>query len=167
MVPATERQADAVLWFVEQFALVLASTGLSRMAARVFAYLLADEADQYTAGELAAGMRMSPAAVSGAVRQLVQDGLVVRDREPGASADSYRLRDDVWHVLTMRMDESMKRTEDLLAAGVDLLHAGQHDTTGVREALDFYRFLRAELPAVMKRWHDRRSTVRAAEDGAR
>lgn len=167
MAPPAGRETEVVLWFVEQFALVLAGAGMPRMAARVFAYLLTDEADQCTAGELAAGLRMSPAAVSGAVRQLVQDGLVVRDREPGASADSYRLCDDVWQVMTERLDESMRRTEDLLAEGAGVLEAGQHDTTGVREALNFFRFCRAELPAVMQRWQERRNTMRAADGRAR
>jgi DNA-binding transcriptional regulator GbsR (MarR family) len=161
------REPEVVLWFVEQFALVLAGAGMPRMAARVFAYLLTDEADQCTAGEFATGLRMSPAAVSGAVRQLVQDGLVIRDREPGASADSYRLCDDVWRVMTERLDDSMKRTENLLADGAAVLEAGQHDPTGVREALNFFRFCRAELPLVTQRWQEFRNTMRAAEGRAR
>ena len=45
-----EQDRDDLLWFVEQFALLLTEAGMPRMAARVFAYVLAEDADEYTAG---------------------------------------------------------------------------------------------------------------------
>ncbi len=62
------KAGDAVRWFVEQFAL-LADSGLPRMAARVFAYLLVGDSQKHTVGQIAAGLGMSPAAVSSAVRR--------------------------------------------------------------------------------------------------
>ncbi|HEU0285555.1 MAG TPA: helix-turn-helix domain-containing protein, partial [Nocardioidaceae bacterium] len=67
-------QDEAVLRFVERFALILVESGMPRMPSRVFAYFLADEAERYTARELATGLRVSPAAISGAVRYLIQAG---------------------------------------------------------------------------------------------
>jgi DNA-binding transcriptional regulator GbsR (MarR family) len=67
VTPVSEpKAADAVRWFVEQFALLLADSGLPRMSARVFAYLLAGDREKYTVGQIAAGLGMSSAAVSGA-----------------------------------------------------------------------------------------------------
>jgi hypothetical protein len=42
--------------------------------ARRSSTVLAEDADRYTAGELAAGLRVSPAGISGAVRCLVHPG---------------------------------------------------------------------------------------------
>ena len=77
-----DQERQALLRLVENFALVLRESGLPPMPARVLAYALADDADRYTASELASGLRVSPAAISGAVRTLVQFGLLRREREP-------------------------------------------------------------------------------------
>jgi hypothetical protein len=58
------------------------------MPARVVAYVLAEVSDRSTAGDIAAGLRVSPAAISGAVRYLVQAGLLGKEREPGVAATS-------------------------------------------------------------------------------
>lgn len=161
MTQVSEPKAgDAVRWFVEQFALLLADSGLPRMAARVFAYLLAGDRDKYTIGQIAAGLAMSPAAVSGAVRHLSQAGLVIKDREPGAPADSYRVCEDAWHVIAIRTVEAMDRAVDVLSTGVNRLDRETGAASdGAREALEFYRFWRDELPAMMERWREYRQAV--------
>lgn len=45
-VSSPEADNQALLRFVERFALVLAENGVPRMAARVFAFALADDADR-------------------------------------------------------------------------------------------------------------------------
>src|ERR671910_2108093 len=88
---------DELLRFVERFAMVLAESGIPRMPARVFAYVLAEDAERYTAADLARGLRVSLAAISGAVRYLVQVGLLAKEREPGSRSDHYRIFDeDIW-----------------------------------------------------------------------
>jgi DNA-binding transcriptional regulator GbsR (MarR family) len=72
---------------VERFAQTMEMSGMPRMAARVFAYVLAEDSDRYTAADLADGLRVSPAAVSGAVRYLVDARLLFREREPGTRSD--------------------------------------------------------------------------------
>lgn len=84
-----EGRRAATRWFGEQVALLLCKAGLPRMSARV----LAHDADHFTATELANGIRVSPAAISGAVRHLVQSGLMSRSREPGSRCDTYGLED--------------------------------------------------------------------------
>jgi DNA-binding transcriptional regulator GbsR (MarR family) len=161
------RADDAVRWFVEQFALLLADSGLPRMAARVFAYLLAGDREKHTVGQVAAGLGMSPAAVSGAVRHLSQAGLVIKDREPGASADSYRVYEDAWQVIAVRTVDSVDRAVDVLSASVERLDQETAAVSdGVREALEFYRFWSGELPATMERWREHRRTVLGRQTSA-
>src|SRR4030095_15781591 len=113
---------EAGLRFVEQFALVLVEAGIPRMPARVFAYVLAADADRHTAAELAAGLRVSPAAISGGVRYLVQVGLLGKEREPGSRSDHYRVYDeDIWSTIMRQQDPVLKRTEDVLARWLELL----------------------------------------------
>lgn len=145
-----------LLRVVERFALVLAASGVPRMPARVFAYALAEDADHYTAGELARGLRVSPAAISGAVRYLVQAGLLDRTREPGARTDVYRLYDeDVWSRIYGGRSEILGRYEQ--AAAEAAAHLG--DRPGGRRMRDsqrFFAFLLREWPVLMERWREQR-----------
>src|SRR4051794_8944516 len=73
--------------FIERFSGVLVDGGVPRMPARVFALLLASDDGRLTAAELADELQVSPAAVSGAVRYLLQTGLIERARGPGSPAE--------------------------------------------------------------------------------
>jgi predicted transcriptional regulator len=152
-----------LLRFVERFAMVLSETGgLPRMPARVFAFALADDAERYTAAELASGLRVSAAAISGAVRHLVQLGYLARERLPGDRADTYRIFDsDVWGSIVMQQDQVLESYEQVAAEGAGILG----DTPGgrrLRETREFFAFLRSEQPALIERWHEYRAALRSA-----
>ncbi|SEF13182.1 GbsR/MarR family transcriptional regulator [Jiangella alba] len=155
--PATDDDQDALLRFVEQFALVLTESGLPRMPARVFAYVLAEDAERYTASELAEGLRVSPAAISGAVRALVQAGLLAREREPGSRADHYRIYDDdVWAHIIMQREPLLRRYIAVLSEGIDALGEGR-GARRITETIDYMQFMRAELPLMIERWQRHRA----------
>ena len=65
--PAAPAAQDAarLAQAVDELTAVLTQTGMPRMAARVFAYALAEDSDRYTAADFAEGLQISPAAVSG------------------------------------------------------------------------------------------------------
>lgn len=149
-----------LLRFVERFAIILSDAGMARMPARVFAYALADDADSYTAADFAQALRVSPAAISGAVRDLVQAGLLGREREPGQRADTYRVYDDnLWHTIVLQRTNLIGPFEQLAAEGAELLGV---DTPGGRrmaETREFYAFLRRKLPQLLAEWHQLRRSL--------
>lgn len=151
---------DRLLRFVERLALVFAESGIPRMPARVFAYVLADDADRYTAGELATGLRVSPAAISGAVRYLVQVGLLGREREPGTRSDVYRIYDDdIWSRIFLPRTELLDRWVAAAAEGVESLGTDRPGGRRLEETREFFAFLRADLPKMMQRWQEHRRTL--------
>ena len=147
-----ERGGEEVLHFVERFALLLDDAGMPRMAARVFALLLADDDARMTAGQLASTLRVSPAAVSGAVRYLTQARVAERHREPGARTDHYALAgSDVWVEMFERRFAFMAGWEEALSEGATILG----DSPGgrrLRESQAFLAFLRHEMPRLLDRW---------------
>jgi hypothetical protein len=156
---------DELLRYVERFAMVLADSGIPRMPARVFAYVLAEDAERYTAAELASGLRVSLAAISGAVRYLLQVGLLAKEREPGSRSDHYRIFDeDVWGTIVLRRMPILKVYEDAAADGVRLLRPGSAGARRMRETQEFYRFLKAEQPKVIQRWREHRRALLAELD---
>jgi predicted transcriptional regulator len=154
------RDDRAVLRFVERFAAILEEAGVPRMPARVFVGLLATDSGRLTAAEIAAMLRVSPGAVSGAVRYLTQVNLVSREREPGSRRDHYRVHDDAWYEAAIRREQLMVRWEMSLREGVQAL--GPDTPAGIRlaETLDFFQFLEQELPALLERWRERKAKLR-------
>jgi DNA-binding transcriptional regulator GbsR (MarR family) len=162
----TDDERMALRRFVEHFALVLREAGMTPMPARVLAYALADDADRYTAGDLARGLDVSPAAISGAVRQLVQVGLLIRRREPGTRSDLYVLDDrDLWSRFMAAELESLQRFEEAVAEGVELLGAQRPGGRRLAETRDFMAFLRTELTDAVARWPAERDRRAADRDG--
>src|SRR4051812_10240662 len=88
---AAGRDERALSRFVEEFASVLVESGVPRMPARVLARLLVTEGGALTSAELSDSLKISAAAVSGAVRYLVPLHMVRRTREPGARRETYRV----------------------------------------------------------------------------
>ncbi|HEU4541677.1 MAG TPA: MarR family transcriptional regulator [Jiangellaceae bacterium] len=148
---------EVMLRFVERFAIVLAGTGMARMPARVFAYALIDDADRYTATDLAEALRVSPAAISTAVRDLVQAGLLGKQREPGDRTDTYVLYgDDIWSEVYLNREGLMEPFERIAAEGVELIGRERPGGRRLAETQAFFAFMRKELPALMERWREYR-----------
>jgi DNA-binding transcriptional regulator GbsR (MarR family) len=140
-VPDHPRNDEAVRRFVEDFASALAEMGVPRMPARVFVALLTSDSGRLTAAELAARLRASPAAMSGAVRYLIQTGLVRREGEPGSRRHYYRVPDDVWDELST------------------ILGADTPAGARIAESVRYFEFVSAELPLVITRWRERRAAL--------
>jgi DNA-binding transcriptional regulator GbsR (MarR family) len=155
------RPNDAVRRFIERFALLLTEAGMARMPARAFAALLAEDSGRLTAAELAERLEVSPAAISGAVRYLTQVGMVARDREPGARRDHYRLHEDVWTGIYLNRLSALKRWEEAVAEGVEVLGTDRPAGRRVEETREFFAFLQDELPAVVEHWRRRRAAATA------
>ena len=154
---------NEVLRLVERFAIALASTGMARMPARVFAYALVDDADRYTATELAAALRVSPAAISTSVRDLVNAGLLGKQREPGARIDTYVLHDeDIWSEIYLQREGVLEQFERIAGEGVELVGRERPGGRRLAETAAFFAFMRKEMPALVERWREyRRAAIEA------
>jgi DNA-binding transcriptional regulator GbsR (MarR family) len=151
-----ERDEAAVAEFIERFAGILAESGVPRMPARVFVALLAADSDRLTAADLAATLRVSPAAVSGAVRYLTQVGLVTGAGEPGSRRLFYSVPPDVWEQLLSMSNRRMARWTAVLRDGVDVLGSDSPAGERVTQSVRYFDFVAAELPGVLARWHEYR-----------
>ncbi|MER0245806.1 GbsR/MarR family transcriptional regulator [Streptomyces sp. 796.1] len=146
--------------FIERFAAELVEAGLQRMASRVFAALLVSDTGSLTSAELAEQLRISPAAVSGAIRYLSQVHMVGREREPGSRRDRYQVHTELWYETITRRDQVLSRWEVTLRDGADAL--GRDTPAGERmaETADFFEYLQGEMLAIMDRWREQQSVRR-------
>ncbi|MBR8642931.1 MarR family transcriptional regulator [Streptomyces tuirus] len=150
------RDAEAVSRFVESFAAHLVEAGMPRMPARVFAALLSSDEGSMTSAELGDQLRISPAAVSGAVRYLAQTHMVSREREPGSRRERYRVHGEQWYEALTNREAVLKRWESALRDGVSSLGADTPAGRRMAETLAFFEFLDGEVAALMARWREHR-----------
>jgi DNA-binding transcriptional regulator GbsR (MarR family) len=138
---------------VERLGQTMESLGIPRMPARVFAFILADDQATYTAAELARGLDVSPAAISGAVRYLTDTHLVVRERNPAGRGDLFRVRDgDIWGtILTSRLS-TLDRIIESVHEAANLLPPGSDGRARVEETRDYFTFIREDARGLDERW---------------
>jgi predicted transcriptional regulator len=155
-----KRDEVAMRAFVEQMARILSDWGLPRMASRVLFVLMAADEEALTAGELAERLEVSPAAISGAVRYLIQISMVAREPVPGSRRDRYRLADDSWYEVTLAKMTLIKTIADFADQGV-VAAGGATTRAGARLAnmRDFYVFVQENLPDLLGAWADRKATT--------
>jgi predicted transcriptional regulator len=145
--------------FAERFINALTEMGVPRMPARVFVTLLISDAGRLTAAEIGAALQASPAAVSGAVRYLVQVGLIVRASEPGTRRLTYSVPQDVWQHMIESRNAQMARWAGILRDGAALL-TGSPAGARVLESAQYFDFVVGELPGVQARWEEYKARQR-------
>ncbi|MEU0399180.1 MarR family transcriptional regulator [Streptomyces sp. NPDC006197] len=143
---------EAVSRFVERFAAEMTAAGMQRMASRVFAALLASETASMTSAELAEQLRISPAAVSGAIRYLGQVSMVSRERDPGTRRERYVLHNELWYETFTRRDQTLTRWEKVLDEGAATLGTDSSAGRRIAETAEFFAFLHGEMSGIMDRW---------------
>ena len=143
---------DPLFGYIERFAAVLMAAGFPPMPARVFVALLITDSGRLSAAELAGMLRISPAAVSGAVRYLIQLGLVHKERVPGSRRDYYAMPGNMWDDMLRMRDQVLARWSALVREGIDLV--GPDTAAGARlaEQAAFLEFVAKELSDVLARW---------------
>jgi DNA-binding transcriptional regulator GbsR (MarR family) len=149
---AAEPEEQPVLDFVEHFAAALVVSGMSRMAARVFALLLSREDGSATSAELAEALQASPAAISGAVRYLIQVHLVTRSHRPGERRDVYRLVSDHWYEMFGEREHDLQQLVRLSREGVDAVGSDTRAGRRLEETARFLEFWIRQMSSVLKRW---------------
>ena len=146
---------------VERLGQTLETMGLPRMPARVFAFILADDESVYTAADLARGLDVSPAAISGAVRYLSDTHLIVRERNPVGRGDLFRVRDgDIWGTIQAARRPVLDVIIESVQEAVDLLPEGSAGRERVEETRDYFCFVQEDARGLDRRWREWREAHR-------
>ena len=138
--------------FVERFAAGMVASGMPRMPARVFALLLSQDDGAATSAELATALAASPAAISGAVRYLIQVHLIARGHRPGERRDVYRLIGDHWYEIVGDREHDLRQWVELSREGVTAVGADTRAGRRLDETARFFEFLMKEMADILERW---------------
>jgi DNA-binding transcriptional ArsR family regulator len=145
---------DGLPEFIEKFAAVLITAGFPPMPARVFVALLVTDSGRLNSAELVELLRISPAAVSGAIRYLTGLGLVHKERVPGSRREYYRMPADIWRQVMTSRAQVMVRWAALLKEGIVLVGPDTQAGRRMTGHAAYFEFLATEMPALFARWDE-------------
>jgi len=156
---------------IEEFGLLQEQMGATRMTGRVSGWLLLCTPPIQSLTEIAEGLGVSKAAVSGAARLLLQNRIVERISEPGQRGDFYRaLPADPDGIIPLDHVRTLHRLIERALLTVADRDQSQPNYALMRDLLEFTAFAEAELPALCARWREHRknsSPIQAADDDER
>ena len=158
MITPSPRDRDdaAIAAFVQRFAADLSDAGFPRMPARAFCALLSAESGSLTAAELAEQLKISPAAVSGAVRFLGQANLVTKERPAGARRDHYVVDENAWFQAITHREQLLTRWRSSLNDGANAVGLGSAAGRRLAESAAFLAFIQRETAEMLERWEAHR-----------
>ncbi|WP_413804524.1 GbsR/MarR family transcriptional regulator [Streptomyces sp. OE57] len=136
---------------------------MQKTTARVMTSLLFSQQETMTAADLCEELQISSGAVSGAVKQLIQSGLLERVPAPGSRRDHYRFPDGAWARLMSQQNQLLSTMSEVAEQG--LAAAGGPSTLAGRrlaEMEDFYAFILRELTPLIDRWRTNFAAKREA-----
>ncbi|MEU2035855.1 GbsR/MarR family transcriptional regulator [Nocardia amamiensis] len=145
---STQRLRDAA----EKLALTLAQGGMQKSTARVMTALLYTEQETMTAADLCEQLSISTGAVSTAIKQLAQSGMIERVPAPGSRREHYRFPNGVWADLFSQQNVMLKVMHEAAQNGLDAVADGSVTAERLREMRDFYSYMERELPPLIDRW---------------
>ncbi|MEV0144124.1 MULTISPECIES: helix-turn-helix domain-containing protein [unclassified Nonomuraea] len=149
------RDPQAVQDFVESFTALLVQQGLPRMEARVLVCLYITDSGALTAADLVQRLRVSPASVSHAVAFLEQQGMLRRERVPGARRERYVIDDEIW----LRSILASQQMNDALTAasqrGAEILGATTPAGARFQSSAELLLLVSEAFRQVMERWRQR------------
>jgi DNA-binding transcriptional regulator GbsR (MarR family) len=127
-----------------------AAQGFPRTPAAVLMALMASDDGALEAGELAERLGISPAAVSGAVRYLVQVRFVRVGVVRGTRRHRYSLADESWYTGSLHQTDRYAQLAALVESGLPA-----DDPPGAArfaEMAAFFRFLERRMPDLFDEW---------------
>ncbi|GAA5054916.1 helix-turn-helix domain-containing protein [Nocardia callitridis] len=123
---------------IDQLTARFVDTGMPRTAAGILACLYTADNASAVAAELAAMLRVSPAAISAAIAYLQAQELISRERDMPRRRDRYRLHEDAWlraALAGVRQNTAIAGTARTGAAELGV------DTAAGRRLVDMAEFL--------------------------
>ena len=142
--------------FVDRMGGALTQAGLPRLPSLVFSALLVDDDGKMTSAELSRALEVSPASISGAIRYLVQVGMVRRERERGSRRDLYVVDDDAWHGMMVRRDRLYAPLIRALDTALDDHAPADPAYHRIRLSAEFLRYVDEEMGKLAEGWAARK-----------
>lgn len=144
---------------IEQSALLFEQTGMTRMAGRIFGYLLICDEDAVSFDQIRKTLQASKGSISTNLKQLVNTGLIEQTTFPGDRKTYYRASQ-------MHIGDIMSRRLNLMEKFVNLfsqarkLKTREDDVSEwLHETACFYQWMEERMEELMDRWEQEKEEI--------
>jgi DNA-binding MarR family transcriptional regulator len=151
------------LQFTEAMGRVFELSGASRMAGRVWGYLLIADAEHVSASSLADALETSPSSISSATRLLIGLGMIDRVRVPGERRDYFTIHHGAVMNLLRRRMEAIAALEDLAQRGLAVFGERPVARPHLEELVEVYSWFGREISDLIHRFEAGRAAAPAKE----
>lgn len=138
--------------FTENTGLLFEQMGMTRMAGRIFGYLIVSEKDSASFDELCTELQASKGSISGNLKQLIQIEFVEPIGHPGDRKTYYRpVRKDMISILKARTPLLIK-FRDMLSEAHSLREQDDHISEWLVESTAFFHWYLDKINDVFAQW---------------
>ncbi len=153
----TPEDLDRLRAFTDEFADVMESRGLPRMAGRLFGWLLVCEPDEQNAAQLAEALGASRGTISDMTRLLQQAGLIERRGRSGQRGIVYRVAPGTPSLFLRAAIQPLRLRRMVAEHGLELLRDRPAEVRArLQELVDVYSFFEERYPAMLQEWEQSR-----------
>lgn len=138
--------------YIEENGILFERLGMTRMAGRVFGYLIVSDKMEASFDDIRLALKASKGSISGTTKQLVNAGFLQPVSLPGDRKTYYRLNKiEVGKILESRL-ELFAKFSDMTSKGRSIRDSEDEVTEWLKETSTFYDWVGGEIREIIKKW---------------
>ncbi len=139
--------------FVEEMGQVLASYGMTRMAGRMWGWLLICDPPEQTAADIAEALHASRGAISGTARMLSNAGFIRRSTRRGDRREYFSAPPEGLQQFMGNAGRVYRQLRELMERGLAAMDGRTvEDRARLQEFRDVMAYIETEVPALLERY---------------
>ena len=147
------------LTYIEETGILFEQLGMTRMAGRVFGYLIVSDKSEASFDDIRLALKASKGSISGTTKQLINVGFLEPVTLPGDRKTYYRLnRIEVGRLLEARLNLFVKFS-DMISKGRSLKKSDDDISVWLKEVSTFYDWVGDEMREVIGKWEKEKDKI--------
>jgi DNA-binding transcriptional regulator GbsR (MarR family) len=144
---------------IEESGLLFEQTGMTRMAGRIFGYLLICDEDAVSFDQIRKTLQASKGSISTNLKQLVNTSLIEQTTVPGDRKTYYRAsRVHIGEIMSSRLN-LMEKFVNLFSQASELKTREDDVSEWLYETACFYEWMEDRMEEMMDRWENEKDEI--------
>ena len=145
--------------YIEENGILFERLGMTRMAGRVFGYLIVSDKKEASFDDIRLALKASKGSISGTTKQLVNAGLIQPVSLSGDRKTYFRLNKiEVGKILEARLQLFVKFSE-MISKGGSLKKNEDELTDWLKELSTFYDWIGGEIKEIIVKWEKEKDKI--------
>ncbi len=154
---------DKKLAYIEESGLLFEQFGMTRMAGRIFGYLVVSDKEQVSFDEIKEALQASKGSISGVTKQLIAVGFIQPITLPGDRKTYFKLTEaNPGKIIKARFSLFAKFSE-LTQKGKGLKSKDDDVSAWLEETSMFYTWIIDEVDKVIEKWEKEKRKIMGAQ----